>query len=138
MALIVSATGSAPVPTVWNLYTTPQLWPTWAPQIHRVDYPGHAITPGTSGRIRGTARVRLDFTIDDVDAKARCWSWSVWIPSPIDAAGFRLRVAMDHGVEPAGAGSRAWVRLHLPTPVALVYVPVARLALRRLVAEPLR
>jgi hypothetical protein len=44
---------------------------------------------------------------------------------------------MDHGVEPHAGGSRAWAKIHLPTPLALLYAPIARVALSRLVAPTL-
>jgi hypothetical protein len=45
-----------------------------------------------------------------------------------------LAVVLDHGVDPVGAGSSAWADVHAPRLLVRAYAPLARLALRRLVA----
>lgn len=135
MALLVSATGPASEATVWARYVQPQLWPSWAPHIHAVDYPHALLAPDTRGQLLGPAGVRLDFSIDAVDELSRFWSWTVSRRLPTSTVGFRAQVRMDHGVERGAAGSRAWVRMHLLAPVALLYAPIARVALTRLVSQ---
>jgi hypothetical protein len=121
----LSATGPLPVEHVWARYTEPRRWPAWSPQIREVDYPGTVVTPGTSGRVTGIGGVVALFRVDAVDHEARTWAWTVRFGP--------LRVRLEHGVEPAGEGSTAWVLVHAPWPVALGYAPLARLALGRLV-----
>ena len=42
-------------------------------------------------------------------------------------------MTLDHGVEPAGTGTRTTLAVDGPAPVVLAYVPLARVALGRLV-----
>lgn len=142
MALIVSAAGPASVQMVWDRYVTPEIWPGWAPHIQAVSYPYPTLAPGTVGELRGPAGARLDFRIDAVDEMARRWSWTVSRRWPAPTVGLRAQVRMDHGVQGESrqgsvGGSRAWVRMHLPAPVALLYAPLARIALSRLVSQTL-
>ncbi len=111
---------------MWHRYTDPASWPGWAPQIRGVDVTEAVLERGTRGTVHGPLLVRVPFRIRSVDHRARRWSWR---------AGFGLLgVDMDHGVDEAQDGSRAWVRIHAHRYLVLPYVPVARLALRRLVA----
>lgn len=122
---MIAAEGSAAVADVWARYTQPTLWPTWAPQIRAVDVDGDVLAPGMVGVVHGPLLIRVPFRIRDVDPVRLRWSWQVGY-GPI---GIRL----DHGVDAVGAGSRAWVRMHVPALLALPYEPLAALALRRLV-----
>ena len=124
MTLLLSATGPTPREEVWARYSTPSLWPTWAPQIRSVTTSG-SFAPGTRGTVHGPWPTRIPFVIRSVDAVAREWSWRVGLGP--------LGVVMDHGVDQAGTGSQAWVRIHAPALLVAPYVPIARLALRRLV-----
>lgn len=126
--LRVEAVGDAPIEKVWRRYTEPDLWAFWAPQIRKVTSTGEAgrpIRPGDRGRVLGPAGIRVPFLILAVDDQDRTWRWRVGLR--------RLSVTMDHGVEDNHGSTRAWVRIHLPGPVAWPYAPVARLALTRLV-----
>jgi hypothetical protein len=61
-----------------------------------------------------------------VDEAAREWSWEARLGP--------LRLRLEHGVTAHIDGSATWLRVHGPLPVILVYAPVARIALGRLVA----
>jgi len=110
---------------VWERYVHPALWSTWAPQIRSVQCDDEVIVLGTRGVVHGPVLVRVPFTVESVDHEEHQWAWRVGVGP--------LCVRMEHGVEEAGDGVRAWARIHLPAPVALPYAPVAHLALRRLV-----
>mgnify|MGYP003896140633 CR=1 FL=1 len=122
----LGATGPADPQTVWARYTRPALWPTWAPHIREVDYPHSVIVPATTGRVTGMGGLVAVFHVDSVEEDERRWSWSV--------RSGPLRLAFDHGVDPAPAGSTAWLVTHAPWPVTVAYAPLARLALGRLVS----
>ena len=124
------AHGVAPVALAWERYADPALWPTWAPQIQRVDTSLQRLAEGGTGTVRAGLLHRptlgIPFRVLAVDESAREWAWEAWI-GPI-----RLRI--EHGVCAHPAGSATWLRVHGPLPVILVYAPVARIALGRLVA----
>lgn len=122
---MVCVEGDAPADEVWRRYTHPASWPEWAPQITRVEVADEVIQRGTRGTVHGPVLTRIPFTVRSVDHRGRRWSW--WV-------GFGpLGVGMEHGVDHAGSGSRAWVRIHVHRYLVLPYVPVARFALKRLV-----
>ncbi len=127
--MLVTAEGAAPVEQVWDRYTQPSRWPDWAPQIRRVDVEldDDVITPGARGTVHGPALTFAPFRIRYVDHTSHQWSW--WVGMGI------FGVGMDHGVDETETGSRAWVRIHAHRYLAAPYVPVAKLALRRLVRE---
>lgn len=118
----ISAFGAATTELVWHRYVTPELWPTWSPQLQRVDCPDEVIVAGSRGVAHGPAFVRVRFAVLAVDDAERTWTWRVGGP---------IGVTMSHGVDEApDGGSSAWVEI----PIALVaYAPIARLALGRLV-----
>jgi hypothetical protein len=61
------------------------------------------------------------------------WSWVVR-PLPPLGRGLALgQLTMAHGVAAAGSGSRTWLRVTGFAPLVASYLPVARLALHRLV-----
>ena len=45
-----------------------------------------------------------------------------------------LRLSLWHGVEPDPAGTATWLRVHGPAVVVAGYLPMARMALHRLVS----
>lgn len=122
----VAAGGPLDADAVWARYTAPAAWPGWAPHLRSVDYPHDVVRPGTAGRVTGVGGLVAVFRIDTVDEDERTWSWSV--------RSGPLRLRLEHGVQDDGAtGSTAWVRVHGPRPVVLVYAPLARWSLGRLV-----
>ncbi|KRE39268.1 hypothetical protein ASG73_02725 [Janibacter sp. Soil728] len=118
--------GPASVDEVWRRYTTPELWAGWAPQIRGVEHPLGRIAPDGMGVVLGPLGLRVPFVVEAVDDDAMRWGWTPAV-GPV-------RVRMRHGVDRLGRGSRAWVEIDAPRPLALPYAPIARLALRRLVA----
>lgn len=118
----ITATGAATSDEVWRRYVTPELWPTWAPQLGRVTCADAEVRAGSRGTAHGPAFVRVPFEVLAVDEVERTWSWRVGRP---------IGITMRHGVDDArGGGTTAWVEI----PVWLVaYAPIAQLALRQLV-----
>lgn len=128
--MLVTATGPASVEDAWQRYVLPALWPLWAPQIRAVRIatgtPDEPVVPGLRGTVLGPPPLRVPFRVLAVDGTERRWAWRAGLGP--------LGVTMEHGVDPDGPGCTAWVRIRLPGPLAAPYAPVARLALRRLVA----
>lgn len=112
---------------VWDRYLRPRRWPEWSPQIRSVTYPPETLTPRTSGVVYGPVGLRVAFRVlEVVDAgPVRSWTWTA------STAGVRLWLR--HTVEPSDAGTRTGLTVDGPAPVVLSYLPIARLALRRLV-----
>jgi hypothetical protein len=119
--------GPCPADEVWDRYVRPRRWPEWSPQIRAVNYPAEQLRSRTAGVVHGLGGLRVGFRVRDVEANGpvRAWSWTVV------AAGVRLDLR--HTVEATAAGSRTGLTVIGPAPVVLLYLPVARLALRRLV-----
>ncbi len=126
VSLRTEASGPVDAEVAWLRYAEPTRWPSWSPQLSRVEYEPGRLTPGTGGRVVGPGGVWAGFWIEDVDEGARTWLWTVR-RGPVS-------VALEHGVEKAGTGSRTWLAIRGPAPVVVPYLPVARLALNRLVA----
>jgi hypothetical protein len=124
-ALTLVARGPLPVDVVWERYADPQRWPTWAPQIRKVEAVGR-LRPGLTGRVHSYAPPGIAFRVLSVDARKRMWSWRVQLGP--------LKLTLEHGVrEGTHGGSEAWLRMHGPFPILLAYAPLARYALGRLV-----
>jgi hypothetical protein len=123
----VKVCGPCPADEVWDRYVRPQRWPEWSPQIRAVDYPGATLGPGTTGVVHGPAGLRVGFRILQVTAAGpvRNWSWSV------DALGVQLE--LHHTVEASGSGTCTGLTVQGVAPAVVLYLPAARLALRRLV-----
>ncbi len=126
-SLTVRAQGPAGAPDVWEAYADPQRWVQWAPQIRRVVAIGR-LRPGLTGEVWSILPVPVAFQVLEVDAKRRRWSWR--------AALGPLRLRLDHGVDARDIGCATWLTMHGPLPVLVLYAPIARLALHRLVRTP--
>ena len=118
--LEVTATINAPATVAWRLLTDTHAWPQWGPSVRTVEAPTRCITAGMRGRVQTTFGLWLPFEITDWEEGSH-WSWTV---AGIPATG--------HIVIPDGTR-------HLPSHVhdsawAPFYVPVCRVALRRLAA----
>ena len=126
--MLVEASGKARPDTVWRLFTSPSQWPSWAPQIRDVTSADSELRLGGTGRVLGPGPLAVDYEVTEVDAGLRVWSWEVMVGP--------ARVRMRHYVLPTAAGgSRALMQVHGPMAVpAQAYRPLARAALRRLVA----
>ncbi len=123
--------GPQPPDEVWDRYVRPERWSQWSPQIVGVDYGPRRLVPGTKGVVRGPLRVPVPFevlAVDESDPSRRVWRWR--------AGALSLLVELEHVVEPAPAPRNGTVtRLVLagPAPVVVPYLPLAWLALYRLV-----
>lgn len=129
----VSASGPLPPDEVWERYARPALWSTWAPQIQRVDVATERLTGGERGRVHGPLGLTVDFTIDTWDEAERRWSWTVRPRLALGAVAPTPRLKLTHVVEARGDGSRTSLLVSGFTPLVVAYLPVARLALHRLV-----
>ena len=116
--LEVAATLDAPSAVAWAFLTDTHVWPKWGPSVRAVDAPQRFITAGTRGRVQTTPGLWLPFEITDWE-EGRAWSWRV---GGITATG--------HHVTPMTATS-CRVAFTIPR-WAPFYVPVCRIALRRL------
>ena len=123
--MTVAAAGPAAPQEVWDRYQYPARWSGWAPQIRSVDYPDPEISPGGRGTVHGPCGVAVAFEILDVDHERHQWSWRVTV------AGIAL--TLQHGVAAEKSGSRTDLTVDGPAPVVLGYIPIARIALGRLV-----
>src|SRR4051794_27731736 len=127
--MLVEASGITRPDAVWRRFTSPSQWPSWAPQIRDVTSTDSRLRLGGTGRVLGPGPLALDYEVIEVDDGLRVWSWEVAIG--------RARIRMRHYVLPTtDGGSRAVMQVHGPAAVpAQAYRPVARAALRRLVAR---
>jgi hypothetical protein len=123
--------GPQPPDEVWDRYVRPVRWPQWSPQVVSVDYRPRRLVPGTKGVVRGPLRVAIPFevlAVDESDPSRRVWRWR--------AGALSLHVELEHVVEPAPAppgGTLTRLVLSGPAPIVVPYLPLAWLALYRLV-----
>lgn len=126
--MIIESTGPAHPDDVWRRFSTPAMWPEWAPQIRAVSSErADRLAVGSTGRVHGPAGIAVDYEITELDDDLRSWAWTVG-RGP-------ARVRMEHHVLPAPVGgSRASVRIEGAAAVlGQPYRLVAGIALRRLV-----
>lgn len=122
--------GPAEADLVWQRLTDFDLWPTWSPQILRVESTDERVSLGARGTVRALAGVQIRFTITEYDNAARSWSWIVRLGS--------LSATMSHRVvtpERLRRTARSEVHFTIETHpgLAAAYLPAAAVALRRLV-----
>lgn len=125
--ITIDATGSAPAGAVWERYMDPSHWSHWATHIAEVEYPENRLSGGTSGRVEGPFWFQVDFDIVSVDELGWTWTWNAW---------WRRRsigLTLKHGVASRPDGSRAWITVCGSPALVVPYVPLAKLALVRLV-----
>ena len=129
----IAVTGPQSPDEVWDRYVRPVRWSHWAPQITGVDYALERLVPGTKGLVRGPLRVPLPFevlAVDESDPRRRSWRWR--------AGALGVHVELEHVVEPdpsRAGGSRTILVLSGPALLVVPYLPLARLALNRLVSR---
>ena len=117
---------------VWRRYARFDRWPTWSPQIRRVEVGEDELAPGVRGVVRGPLGLAVEFTVDHVDEDARTWSWTVSPVGPVRLPGVRLHLHHAVVALPEG-GSLTTLDVSGPTAVVMAYAPVALVALHRLV-----
>lgn len=122
----IHQTGRADARTVWQRYLHPRLWPTWSPQISSVLCDDDPIRAGSTGVVHAVLGVRVPFEVTEVDDAAMRWSWVARLP-----LGITLRLT--HTVDAVAFGTTTGLVVTGPAPVVLGYLPVAGLALRKLV-----
>ena len=118
--------GAAPAELAWQRYVEPARWPGWSPQIRRVDCADEVLRLGSVGTVHAVLGVSVPFVVTEFDAERRRWAWTATLP-----LGIRLRLR--HSVDGSGSGSTTGLRVRGPAPIVIGYLPVARLALIRLV-----
>ena len=133
--LSLVARGTATADEAWRRYVDLGRWPEWSPQIRAVQAPSSRLVPGLSGRVLPPVGPAASFVVLEVDEARRLWSWQVTAGPAGGPGGGLTTLDLEHGVdERVGGGSTATLRLQGAVPVVLGYAPLARLALRRLVA----
>jgi hypothetical protein len=121
----IRARGPASKYEIWSRYADPQRWRTWSPHIKRVHADG-PLAPALEGDLETTLGARAHFEVLEVDTAALRWTWKIRLgPATLE---------IDHDVSDGYAS----VTLHGPAPVVFAYAPLARRALKRLVAKPRR
>ncbi|GAB2586564.1 hypothetical protein Aab01nite_51410 [Paractinoplanes abujensis] len=111
---------------VWDRYVRPARWAEWSPQIRSVDYAEPELRERTGGVVHGPFGVRARFFVARV-SPPQSWLWDVFVAG--------AAVELSHRVEPVAEGTRTTLTIRGPGPLVLPYVPLARLALRRLVSD---
>ncbi len=130
MRLTLRADGAADLPLVWERYSRPELWSTWAPQIRRIECSAPTLAVGVTGTVYGVvpnlgARFEV---VEFVEAEHR-WAWDV-------QAG-RVRMRLDHRSEARiGGGTSTTLVVDGPVVAVLTYAPVARISLEFLCKRP--
>jgi hypothetical protein len=128
----IAVTGQQPPDEVWDRYVRPVRWQQWSPQITGVDFAPRRLVPGTKGLVRGPLRVPVPFevlAVEESDPGRRTWRWR--------AGALGVHVELEHIVEPDPSrpgGSRTVLVLSGPALLVVPYLPLAWLALRRLVS----
>lgn len=125
-SLTVQVSGSATVDEAWKRYLYPARWPAWTPHLTHV-------CAGTHGTVTALGVIPARFDVQVVDPGAHSWSWTVRI-GPIT-------LTLHHGLDGLSArqgadgvtGSIARILMEGPWPVLVIYRPLMRWAMRRLV-----
>jgi len=130
MRLSLRAVGTADLDLVWQRYSVPELWTTWAPQIRRVEVTEPTLAVGVTGTVFGVIpNVGASFEVVEFCAEEHRWAWDV-------TAG-PVRMHLDHRAEARiGGGTSTTLVVDGPVAAVLTYSPVARLSLEALVRKP--
>lgn len=124
--LSLHATGTVDPDEAWSRYLLPARWSEWSPQIRSVEASADRIAPGVTGRVHGPLGVAVSFVVDTVDETEREWSWTVEVGP--------TSMTLVHWVRPGpGGGTTTGLRATGPAPLVVGYVPLAQLALQKLV-----
>ena len=108
----------------------PALWPTWSPQIMGTEGLPERLVTSSHGQVLGPLGLKVDVRVLRVDEPSRTWAWRAKV-GPV-------RLRLEHAVLPSTAASSAGgtttsLTIHGFTPVVLGYLPLAYLALGKLV-----
>lgn len=130
MRLTLRADGAAPLDLVWERYSVPSLWPSWAPQIRRVESSAERLALGVTGVVFGVIpNIGASWEVVDYDEGEHRWSWEV-VAGPV-------RLHLDHRSESRiGGGTSTELIADGPAAAVLTYAPVARISLEGLVRPP--
>ena len=130
MRLSLRAVGTADLDLVWQRYSVPELWTTWAPQIRRVEVSEPTLAVGVTGTVFGVIpNVGAAFEVVEFCAEEHRWAWDV-VAGPV-------RMHLDHRAEARiGGGTSTTLVVDGPVAAVLTYSPVARISLEALVRKP--
>ena len=130
MRLSLRAVGTADLDLVWQRYSVPELWTTWAPQIRRVEVSEPTLAVGVTGTVFGVIpNVGASFEVVEFCVEEHRWAWDV-MAGPV-------RMHLDHRAESRiGGGTSTTLVVDGPVAAVLTYSPVARLSLEALVRQP--
>ena len=130
MRLTLRAAGTADIALVWQRYSEPALWTTWAPQIRRVECSAETLAVGVTGTVFGVVpNLGAQFEVVEFDEVDHRWAWDV-VAGPV-------RMHLDHRAESRiGGGTSTTLVVDGPVAAVLTYSPVARLSLEALVRKP--
>ncbi len=119
--------GNATAELAWQRYYLFDRWSEWSPLIQSVETAAEHLVVGQTGTVRGPCRLGIDFSILEVDVSAHTWDWQVKVP----ILGKTLH--LHHAVTTDQAGCATELVITGAAPLVLGYLPLARLALTRLV-----
>jgi Polyketide cyclase / dehydrase and lipid transport len=130
MRLTLRADGAADLDLVWQRYSVPELWSTWAPQIRRVECSAERLAVGVTGMVFGVIpNIGAGFEVVEYDEEHRRWSWDI-VAGPV-------RMHLDHRSEARiGGGTSTALVVDGPAAAVMTYAPVARISLESLVRPP--
>ena len=130
MRLTLRAAGTADIALVWQRYSQPELWTTWAPQIRRVDCSADSLAVGVTGTVFGVVpNLGAQFEVVELDPESHRWAWDV-VAGPV-------RMHLDHASEARiGGGTSTTLLVDGPAAAVLTYAPIARISLESLVRPP--
>ena len=130
MRLTLRADGAADLALVWQRYSQPELWSTWAPQIRRVECSAPILDVGVTGTVFGVVpNLGAGFEVVEFCAEEHRWAWDV-LAGPV-------RMHLDHRAEARiGGGTSTTLVVDGPVAAVLTYAPVARISLESLVRRP--
>lgn len=126
-SLTLRATGRAPADLAWRRYVDTRLWPSWSPQIRRVELDASSpqLRDGLTGRVVGPLGVTVRFEVESVDETSMTWAWRVHTGPVV--------MRLHHAVVPEREGCTTTLTIDGPALVAVPYSLPAQLALHRLV-----
>jgi hypothetical protein len=130
MRLTLRADGHADLALVWQRYSTPALWSSWAPQIRRVEASAECLAVGVTGTVYGVIpNIGASWEVVEYDEADHRWAWDV-VAGPV-------RMHLDHRAESRiGGGTSTTLVVDGPVAAVLTYSPVARISLESLVRRP--